>query len=118
MALNGAISTTSFTDRSLFTNTASTLFIKTIHIQELQASLTALDTYSVNVDNCGYTNCCESCQDTCICQSDKCQSCQNTCNQCTDKCQWCQNTCNQCTDYCQSCNGCQNTCNCQYCQHM
>jgi len=113
------LNSTVFTDTASFTN-ESDLYVKEIHLHELQNAITKLNSYLPNVDNCGYVNCCESCQDSCICQSDKCQSCQNACNQCTDKCQSCQNACNQCTDKCQKC---QNTCTqctdkCQSCQYV
>ena len=109
---------TVFTDIDSF-NDISDLYVKEIHILELQNALNKLNTYLPNADNCGYVNCCESCQNTCICQSDKCESCQDACTQCTDKCESCQDACTQCTDKCQKC---QNACNqctdkCQKCQN-
>ncbi len=86
MAVNGTIAQTNWTDKAAIQgNTA--LLVKAIHIRELRAAVNALEGYVVNVNNCG----CESCQDSCICQSDKCQTCQT-----------CQNTCS-CQSY--SCQG-------------
>ena len=113
MALNGKINTTVFTDATSISNNPNNTPVKSLHIIELRKALDNLERYSVNVDNCGYTNCCQSCQDACTQCTDKCQACQNTCNQCTDACQTCQNSCNQCTDACQRC---QNSCYCQSCE--
>ena len=112
MAKNGAITATTFTDRSSFTGTA-VLKIKQTHITELQNAITRLNTYAANVDNCGYTNCCQSCQNACNQCTDKCEKCQETCACQSNKCEKCQETC-----ACQSnkCEKCQETCACQSCQ--
>ena len=104
--LYDATSSTVFTDQTSFNNT-SNLFIKEVHLNELQTALTTLNNYLPNVNNCGYINCCESCQNLCICQSDKCQACQNACTNCTNGNQGCQNTCSNCTSGNQSCQSCQ-----------
>lgn len=92
MAKNGAINKTTFTDQTAI-QCSEQVKAKAVHITELRNAITKLETYVKNVDNCGYTNCCQSCQNACTCQSSKCQSCQNKC-----ACQSCQNTC-----ACQSC---------------
>lgn len=101
MSLNGKITQSTFTD---FPSTTD-LVVKTTHITELRNAVNKLNTYIANVDNCGYTNCCQSCQNACACQGcQTCQGCQNTC-----ACQSCQNTCT-----CQSCQKHYN-CNCNDC---
>ena len=120
--LYDTINSTIFTDQTNFNN-ESDLFIKEIHLNELQEALIKLNSYLPAVDNCGFTNCCESCQDSCICQSDKCQACQNTCTCQSDKCQKCQNSCTNCTNKNQKCqNSCTNCTNknqkCQSCQRF
>lgn len=103
MAVNGTIAKTKFTDADNLANGVATT-VKAVHITELRTAISALEGYAKNVDNCGYTNCCESCQDACTCQScqtSKCQSCQNAC------------TCQSKSSKCQSCQGCQaSQCNC------
>ena len=86
---NGTINQTNFTDYSDIRATGSTK-IKAVHINEMQDALAKLETYVKGVDNCGYTNCCQSCQNACTCQG--CQGCQG-------------------------CQSCQNSCTCQSCQH-
>lgn len=97
MAVNGTIAKTNFTDADNLANDVATT-VKAVHITELRTAISALEGYAKNVDNCGYTNCCESCQDACACQS--CQSCQ--------RCESCQDAC--------SCQSCESTW-CQTCQH-
>lgn len=100
MSLNGKITQSTFTD---FPSTTD-LVVKATHITELRNAVNKLNTYIANVDNCGYTNCCQSCQNACACQGcQTCQGCQNTC-----ACQSCQNAC-----ICQSCQKNYN-CNCSY----
>lgn len=90
MAVNGTIAQTNWTDKAAIQGSTA-LLVKAIHIRELRAAVNALEGYVVNVNNCG----CESCQDSCVCQSDKCQ-----------KCQTCQiNTCQTCQS-CESYNSC------------
>ena len=103
MALNGTINKTLFTDATSMSNNPNSTLSKAVHINEIRTALNKLETYATKLDNCGYTNCCQSCQNSCNQCTDKCQSCQNSCSQCTDKCQSCQNTCSQCTDSCQRC---------------
>ena len=97
MAKNGTINKTTFTDQTKIQNNTS-ISVKALHVSELRTAIGRLEGYSVNVDNCG----CQSCQNTCTCQSDKCQSCQG--------CQSCQNTCT-----CQSCQRGNCNCNCSNC---
>ena len=99
MAKNGKINKTTFTDQTNIQNGTS-IKSKYIHIKELRDAVIKLEGYAVNVDNCG----CESCQDTCKCQSDKCQSCQT----CQDSC-----TCESCQrGNCSNCSNCSSNCDC------
>ena len=85
---NSSISKTFFTYNS--DKSKNDLKIKAKHFDELDVAISALDNYVKNVDNCGVTNCCQSCQNTCACQS--CQSCQNSCScqsQCNCNCSSC-----------------------------
>jgi len=114
VALNGKINTTVFTDATPISNDPNNTKVKDLHITELRKALDNLERYSANVDNCGYTNCCQSCQDACTQCTDACQRCQNSCNQCTDACQRCQNSCS--CQSCQTCQSCQaSQCSCYSC---
>lgn len=104
---NPTITKTVFTDADSIKKDSNVL-IKQKHIDELNNAISKLDTYLKNVSNCGYINCCQSCQDSCICQSSKCESCQDSCVCQSSKCQSCQNRCS-----CESCQG--NSCNCGNC---
>ena len=70
MAVNGLISTTSFTLKQPKQD-----------IDAIKAAITRLEGFSVNVENCGYGLKCQSCQGCQYCQA--CQSCQN-CNCASD----------------------------------
>ena len=111
MALNGKINNTVFTDAASISDNPNNTKVKSLHIVELRKALDNLEKYSVNVDNCGYTNCCESCQDACTQCTDACQRCQQACTQCTDKCQRCQQSCT--CQSCQTCESCQRS-QCDY----
>ena len=87
ITINDAITKTSFSSISAGT------VVTQAYLDSLTTAITKLEGYAAKVDNCGYTNCCESCQDSCTCQSSKNQSCQNTCTCQSDKNQGCQNTC-------------------------
>lgn len=98
----------------------SSNIVKQIHINEINAAITKLNTYVTNVDNCGNcdpSNCCQSCQTTTCqsssCQSYSCQSCQS-CQTCqtqtcqTQTCQACEiqlqcSNCTQCLGQCTVC---------------
>ena len=108
ITINDAITKTSFSSISAGT------VVTQAYLDSLTTAITKLEGYAAKVDNCGYTNCCESCQDSCTCQSSGNQSCQNTCTCQSDKNQGCQNTCTNCTNGNQ---GCQNSCTNQSCQN-
>ena len=109
--INGKITNTTFTDQSALAAN-NNIKVKKIHITELRNAVAKLNTYLTKVDNCGYTNCCESqcdkskqCTDTCQSQCNKCKQCTDTCQSCQNKCT-CQSQCNTIVD----CN-----CNCRDC---
>lgn len=85
MAVNGSVSTTSFS--------ATNKYVAKLNINELQSALNRLDTLKNNVQNCDCapSNCCQSCQvcQNATCQSQSCQSqsCQSSanCNCCGDE---------------------------------
>ena len=74
MAVNGAISKTTFTE----TTVSYTSKIRPVHITELRTAIDRLQSYAANVDNCGNCTYCQTCQSaTCqsaVCQSQSCQS--------------------------------------------
>lgn len=74
MAVNGAISKTTFTE----TTVSYTSKIRPVHITELRTAIDKLQSYAANVDNCGNCTYCQTCQSaTCqsaVCQSQSCQS--------------------------------------------
>lgn len=118
MAINSKIEQTVFTDQTEIQLNNESLTIKEKHINDLRNAINALNQYAVNVDNCSTPDCCQGCQNTCICQSNKCQSCQNICTQCTTLCERCQESCicqssrcESCQDSCTQCS-CQQQCNC------
>ena len=91
MAVNGAISKTTFTE----TTVSYTSKIRPVHITELRTAIDRLQSYAANVDNCGNCTYCQTCQSA-TCQSAVCQS------------QSCQSlSCQSCQSYsCQSMAGC------------
>ena len=93
MAKNGTINKTNFTDTAALGD-ASELKVKALHVTELQTALEQLNTYAVNVDNCGTK-----------CQSSSCQTCQSI-SQCSSRNCTCQ-TRGQC-----DCNCSGGNCNC------
>ena len=90
MGANGTITKTSWTE------VAKEEKVVVSHISEIQAAIAKLQEYAKNVDNCGFTNYCQTCQ-TVTCQSVTCQGCQGR-----QRCQSCQRNCN---------------CNCSDCDH-
>lgn len=70
MAVNGTLSSFSFTNAASFGDSTS-LKIKGIHVGELRAAVNSLETWAANIDNCGNCNFCQSCES---CQTQSCQS--------------------------------------------
>lgn len=64
MAVNGAISKTTFTE----TTVSYTSKIRPVHITELRTAIDRLQSYAANVDNCGNCTYCQTCQSA-TCQS-------------------------------------------------
>lgn len=100
MAKNSTITQTSWTALAVGDK------VTAANITELQTAIAALENYAKNVDNCGFTNFCQSisCQGCQSCQSKTCQS--NSCQGCqSTSCQSCQlynkTNCNcNCSDGC------------------
>lgn len=113
MAINGQINPTSFTDQTAIQLKNDSLVVKQNHINDLRTAINRLNQYAANVDNCSVKDCCQSCQDTCLCQSNKCQSCQNLCTQCTTICERCQDSCLCQSNRCESCQDLCTQCACQ-----
>ena len=86
--INDTISQTNLTVPSANTRVESSYFLK------IKSAIDNLETYNSQcVENCGYSNCCQSCQACQSCQSDRCQSCQ-TCQGCQScQSQSCQSEC-------------------------
>lgn len=113
MAINGKITLTTFTDQAKIQTKDDSLEIKAVHISELRTAIDKLKNYALNVDNCGIRDCCQGCQNTCLCQTNKCQSCQNVCTQCNSICEKCQDSCICQSSYCESCQDVCTQCACQ-----
>ena len=86
MGANGTITKTSWTTVSKEEK------VVVSHISEIQAAIAKLEGYAKNVDNCGFTNYCQTCQNV-TCQSITCQGCQGC-----QRCQSCQRNCSNCSD--------------------
>ncbi len=92
---NGTISKTTWTAIGTGNKVVPT------HVNEITAAIDKLETYAKNVDNCGFTNYCQSCQTT-TCQTTTCQGCQG-CQRC-QACQSCQSY--KCQSECINCYNC------------
>lgn len=91
VAVNGAISKTSFTDQSSLADSVTSVKAKTVHINELRTAVDTLTSASANVDNCGNCTFCQGNQSNQNCQTDGCEGCQTSYNQSCETCQTCQN---------------------------